>query len=451
MPRATKPRDTLLSATTGFRITSTENGKSTILLETANLAEARTCYEEAAKRARNAGSQAVVAHDQFQLEERMVWTQRISWSKPAPATVVRLSARQRGKARILFVPLEMALWVAARGWTYSANLAYARALAAQGHEVTVLNTEAIKYRDLIPGGGKYDQVWTHVHFRHATDHYYREWLTESAPIRVGLAGESCYYAPEEVVGSPWYLEQTRAWRDWMPFLTHCAFVAPGDLEPAKREVAKSGNKALEVALWRQAVPQKMVRKVRPPKVDKGIFVGAAYPPRDAWIEDPRLKDLLVKPFAPEGPALERAFNRTHPYLHGWMRSVGSFGALALKLYARRLEKIRRKATDAFIGAVGEGVCVVNLPSMVKAYSGRVIEGMASGRPVVTWKPEGDDELDDCVVHYGDSVEELAEAIRLLRDHPDMAAEIAERARERVLAEHTVEKRAADLVRWVTGA
>ena len=57
----------------------------------------------------------------------------------------------------------MALWVAGRGWTYSANLAYARALADQGHEVTVLNTEAIKYRDLIPGGGNPEQ-----HRRQAT-------------------------------------------------------------------------------------------------------------------------------------------------------------------------------------------------------------------------------------------------------------------------------------------
>ena len=99
---------------------------------------------------------------------------------------------------------------------------------------------------------------------------------------------------------------------------------------------------------------------------------------------------------------------------------------------------------------------MNLPSMVKAYSGRVVEGMAAGRPVVTWAPAGELEVFDAnpgpgqeIVHYGDSPESLAEAIERMQKDPEQATRIARNARAKILAEHTVEKRAADLAAWAS--
>lgn len=447
MSGASKARvgETLASKSFLFRVASTVDGKTTVLLKTPNLQEAQATFAKRAKAARDAGTQEMVYLDKFHVEEREVWAQRYNWSQPVKPLSIRFSARKTGKLRILYVPLEIPVWTGARGWAYIANLAYARAFADLGHEVTVLNTEAIRYRELV-SASKWDQVWTHVHFRHATDHYYREWLADAAPVRVGLAGETVFYGADEALASPWYREQTRAFHDWRPFLTHCALVAPSD-------VPKSAGMGIPSTVWRQSVPRSLVRPVNErPRVPHGIFVGAAYPPRDGWVFHPALKSLLAKPVHPEGKWLGPAFNRSHGYLHGWMNSVGSFPELALKLYHARVGQLRYRAEKAFIGAIGQGSCVIHLPSMVKGYSSRVFEGAAAGRPVVSWQVPGEDDVFEIgteILQYEDSPEALAEMIRRVQREPAWANEIARRARARLLADHTTEKRTADLVRWVT--
>lgn len=435
--------ETTLSTEFIYRLSSTEDGITTVLMKTPDLQAARRMFEEEADKARKAGSRAHLKLDQFRREERETWTTRLNWSQPPKPPVV-LHTGKRGKLKILFCPFEIPQWVAARGWDYAANLAYPDTLRAMGHEVTVLNTLTIQWRELL-NDKKFDQVWTHVHFRHATDHYYREWLADAAPIRVGLVGESVFFDEQEKLSSPWYAEMTKAWADWKPFLTHAALVVPSD---ARRVVAEGFKNA---RAWPQAVPRRMVLEPRDPRVERGVFIGAAYPPRDQWIWNPCLRDLLVKPVAPEGEGFAKKWERAHSLVGAWVNGIGTGSTVALSVYHRRLSQLRRRSLKAFIGAIGQGACVVNLPSMVKTYGSRVVEGMSSGRPVLSWAPSeaGLFEPGKEIVHYGDSPEELAEGIRRLIASPKESLAIAERARKAVLAGHTVEQRVAEILEWVT--
>lgn len=456
-PRPAKPGELRRSQVFVHRVISTLGDRTTILYRGEDRPEAMRVFEVAAKKARDAGTEEKIALDDFTVEERETWTARQNLSTPPKPVSIRRTAKG-GKLRILYAPLETPVWTSARGWTYSANLAYAKALRDLGHEVTVLNTLTIQYREALKNGGPFDQVWTHVHFRHATDHYYREWLANAAPVRVGLSGESVFYTEEQKLSSPWYAEQTKAFEDWRPFLTHCAFVGGKDSVNAREDSRRGrwkANPELRIGEWKQAVPRAFIGPViEKPKTDLGIFCGAAYAPRDQWIFHPALRKLLAKPRAPEGPGFDAKFLRTHQMIHTWMKAIGAFPDAALALYHARLSSLRAYAARKFIQAIGQGSCVVNLPSMVQAYSGRVTEGMAAGRPVVSWAPAGDEGLFDHlpgagqeIVHYGDSPESLAEAIEAMQRDPARANRIAANARAKILAEHTVEKRTADLVAW----
>ena len=441
-PRQAKPGEMTRSKVFVYRVASTSNGITTVLHRSEDNFEARRVFEEHASAERARGGPAKIVMDQFAVEERETWCMRFNWSAPPKPPVNRNIPGT--PLNILFVPFEIPQWPAARGWTYCANLAYADALRSLGHKVTVLNTLTIQYRELLRKKQTFDQVWTHVHFRHATDHYYREWLADAAPIRVGLAGESVFYTEQAKLESPWYAEQSKAFEDWRPFLTHCAFVNPADAEKAR-------SKELRTTGWRQGVPERMVGQVvERPLSDRGVFCGAAYPPRDRWVWHPALRTLLAKPRPPEGPSFDGKFERAHAYVHAWMRGVGSFPDLALDLYHRRMSRLRRQAAGAFIRALGQGSCVVNLPSMVQAYSGRVVEGMAAGRPVLSWAPASEAGLfepDREIIHYGDTPEELAEAIVRVQKDRAWANDVARVARLKVLAEHTVEKRTLGLLAW----
>ncbi len=52
-------------------------------------------------------------------------------------------------------------------------------------------------------------------------------------------------------------------------------------------------------------------------------------------------------------------------------------------YLQALRNIRLQAFSVYLDSMAEGSAVINFPSFGKIYTGRVYEGMAAGRPVIT--------------------------------------------------------------------
>jgi tetratricopeptide (TPR) repeat protein len=95
-----------------------------------------------------------------------------------------------------------------------------------------------------------------------------------------------------------------------------------------------------------------------------------------------------------------------------------------------------------------------LPSIFKSYAGRVVESMAAGRPVISWKPPR--KRTQALFTPGkeilwfdrDKPEQLAEQIRWLQANSEQAKEIAENAQRKVLRYHTAEIRVRQILDWI---
>src|SRR5438067_9752015 len=103
-----------------------------------------------------------------------------------------------------------------------------------------------------------------------------------------------------------------------------------------------------------------------------------------------------------------------------------------------LRRVRRELFSQFLEGLQAGSAVVNLPHLVKAYAGRVVEGMAAGRPVVSWdlpdRPRNRalfEEDQEILLFQRDQPEHLAEHLRRLRADPQLGQSLADNARRKV--------------------
>lgn len=440
------------------RVASIEGAVVRILWEGDNLGEAETMAARLAQQARESGSRETIALDSFRLDIERRWVQRGVWSRPVSAIPIRKTPGRKGRPRVLFMPLEMANWTnGAHSWSYAAALAYEKGLRAAGCEVTTVNSACAPSCAKILRGQRFDQVWFHCHPRHLDDFAFRQWMADIAPVRMMLCGETVHYSPEKIAQEPWSESHTQVFAKWLPFVTHAAFVDPADLDHST--VKRS-------TWWQQAVPEQFVLPVNTrPKLDAGLFLGTLYPPRDRWAWD--LGDLLARVESPESDTFQRIFEWSHEWIQSWLdRMPEPTGVgprtryasawqikLAMGVYNRLQVGLRRHAFGNFIHALREGIATVSLPSMVRTYSGRVVEGMAAGRPVITQRiPDHPAVFQDRgeILHY-DTVEELGEHIRRLKKEPATAIRIATQARAALLQYHTVEKRAAELLDFIEGS
>lgn len=429
-----------------FRVSAINGSAVRILWEGDSLGEGENQAEAAATAARAAGSSETITLDGFRIDIEKRWTARIFTSRPPSVTPIRHTPGLRGRPRVLFLSLEFPTWTnGARSWSYSASLAYEAGLRAAGCDVTTINTACAPYHRKILRARRFDQVWFHCHPRHISDHSFREWVSDIAPVRLMLAGETVHYTPEETAASPWFGSHAGNYAKWVPHVTHAAFVDPTDREHSTIK---------QSTMWHQAVPASSVLPVNErPSIAAGVFVGSLYAPRDRWVSE--LGGLLEQVECPESDAFQWLFERSHEWIQRtfdrtrerdpwWARRVHG-------LYNRLQVGLRRHAFGNFIDVLRQGLAVVNLPSQVKGYSGRVIEGMAAGRPVLTPPISGPSVFEDGseILHYS-NIEELGEQIRRIKDFPLVGNSIAARARKNLLANHTVEKRTAELLSFVEG-
>ncbi|MBI3611408.1 MAG: glycosyltransferase family 1 protein [Nitrospirae bacterium] len=366
------------------------------------------------------------------------------------------------KLRVLFIGLEYHTWYYARHLSYCAQLGLEEGLQASGVDYFTITMPWLgRARELLEGK-RFDQVWIEliptglfelVH--RALDKALYEWIAELAPIRVGFLTESMEYSPEEYVFSPTHPLRGMAMRKRrsrlekrIQYMTH---VVACDEKDADDLAARGPAQAM---WWPQAVPERFIcEKVPTMPKSCAIFGGALYGERARWLERPDLKGMLVHPPPPERyPFL---FDALHMISYGSVKSrLPGYRALHSR-YLHTLRRIRQECFADWLKGLQTGSAVVNLPHFVKSYAGRVVEGMAAGRPVISWeipdRPQNRALFEDgkeILLFDKNDPAQLAVQIRRLLSDSDFGRRIAMNARRKLKQFHAIEKRVRQILDWV---
>lgn len=372
---------------------------------------------------------------------------------------------------ILLVMLEFDNWEQARSWSYTGAYAFIDGFRENGHRCTLLPAihgrapdaadSLVARAETLLAGRTFDEAW--IWCNHAAyDERFWAWFERVAPVRVGVVLESLNHSDEELEALP-FLARRRD--DAFACLPHCTHAIAAD-EADVREISELFGIPTQWNVF--MVPERFIRDDAPPPGDMAAFIGAAYftgPAydfphahkllRNRFLSDARLEGLMNRPHfqLPErsSPALER-----FEALHREMRErllADRVDAAALAAYADELHRLRAELFALFIEGLRLGMACVNLPTLVKAFSGRVIEAMAAAVPCLSWLPPQRPECaalfaDGDEILYFDTVEALAGSITRMRQAPELGDRLVRSARRGLRQRHTSRIRCGQYGRWL---
>lgn len=364
--------------------------------------------------------------------------------------------------KILLITLEFSSWGNASHWPYPMNLGLEEGLAANGveyftipalHEVPSSAPGSwLSHLQDICQGKHFDQVWMEI-VHSNLDESFLDWVTKIAPVRVGFICESMEIDPGEWINNPeGTLRRQKAVEQHLAYLTHIVAVDEADVE-------RFNSEGQVPAMWWpiEAVPARFIAQPLPlpPQQNYAIFYGALYGERKRWLEETSLRGLLVRPEAsPEFyTELPKIYDDLHHSVSACLQEGMSDSAF-FGTYMESLRMIRRECFSLYLQGLQTGCAVVNLPQFGKIYAGRVAEGMAAGRPVITWeipdRPKTKVLFEDgkeILLYDRANPEQLAAHIQRVIQEPDFARYLVENARKKI-AEHSCEKFIGRLLGWL---
>lgn len=367
--------------------------------------------------------------------------------------------------RILFIPLEFQEWSRARHLSYASFLGLEEAFLANKMDVTTLPANVrhsawesdvhqpgywLESLRMLCRGRKFDQVWVEiVHARLNED--ILSFLSESAPIRVALVGESLECGKEVGERHPRLGSRKALVEGRLHAFTH-AIVAD------ERDAADLNARAVIQALWApQSIPERFI--------DSSDSTGPAQTsylcePSERelapWADKGRLGSLLsILPVPAASAKLAENFDSIHSRLAVAPDSLPETSWEKVYAYLDAWRTLRSESFRLRLQGLASGAAVVNLPSYFQGYSARVFEGMAAGRPVVSWdvpnRPrnralflDGEEIL---LYPHGNPDNLVGHLESLIRD-PIAAARIARNARNKIWRFHTSEKRIQQILEWI---
>jgi glycosyltransferase involved in cell wall biosynthesis len=359
---------------------------------------------------------------------------------------------QYGSLRVLFLALELETWQMGKGHTYPVGIGLEEGLKAQGVQYLTLNNFCLNRARKFLAGKRFDQVWVHVYPGNPPAGAW-EWIAELAPIRVGLVVESLQYSSEELSLNSFWPRLKAYVRKSQDYLTHMVACDEKDVEMFNRE---GRTPAL---WWPQAVPERFIQSDPPaPRYRRAMFTGSLYPQRVPLLGRADLSGLLMKRSSPEkGTFYPALFDSMQVNIRRYLRRTYlPAHRLAITAYLHSLRALRRRCFFSWLRSIQTAAAVVNLPHWVKTYSGRVVESMAAGRPVVSWEiPERprnrslfqhDEEI---LLYPAGEPTQLAEQLRRVLADRALGARLVRNARNKVKRFHTVEHRVRQILDWLT--
>ena len=363
------------------------------------------------------------------------------------------------KPRILYLCLEFSQWQHARRLAYPAGVGLEEGFRALGAELLTLpsvcglSQEArLAWQTEIRRrceGQTFDQVWVELVHSEWDDEFW-DWLATLAPQRVGLIMESLRYEQEVYTQSPHLLQRYGRVEKRLRYVTHALCIDEADAVELRQQ-------GLQAAWWPQAVPARFILSPQPAPPDRrGVFLGSIYGSRLDWLQKPQLLGLLtLQHRAPENSTDFPAwFDDSQRAWEALLLSGEPISDSALSVYLETWRRIRSESFSLWIEGLQGCRAIVNLPSYVRGYAGRVYEAMAAGVPVVSWAvPERPrtqalfEEGREILLFSREDAESLARPLRRLAEDSVYADTLARAAQSRLRSGHTVEQRVAQILAW----
>ena len=364
------------------------------------------------------------------------------------------------KLRILLVQHELFTWERAKMWGYTWHLGLEEGLKANHVDFFTLVTPWIPRAKELCAGRTFDQVWIND-----ITHSFEpggcggpqlqekdfEWLASLAPVRLGFLVESLEYTPEEHASNPALSYARSSLAKTGRYMTHVMTPDEKDL-PFLRSLL-----AVPVSWFMGAIPERFIRKniTLPPQQLRPVFRGTPYGERARWLEMPELKGLINhEPSADNFTELPRLFDNLQALAQKTISNT-SLDPSMYDQYLHGLRLIRSQSFAMYMHSMAGGPAVVSLPSFGKVYTGTTYEGMASGRPVITYKIVDRPMLEsafedgkDILLYPKDDPTRLVESIKHVLRDPESGQRIATNARDKLLQFHTTEKRVHQFLQWI---
>ncbi|OQW35778.1 MAG: hypothetical protein A4E19_16140 [Nitrospira sp. SG-bin1] len=365
-----------------------------------------------------------------------------------------------GNPKVLLVQLEFGRWAQAKAWSYLGSFAVEEGLRANGCACVVLPAISdtpdgaslpwVHHAKGLLAGQRFDQVWVWLVHNRYSDAFW-EWVGALAPVRVGLIMESLRYSEEDCRRWP-HLRERREFVERQ--VRHCTHVLAADESDA--DIFNQGGR-VHALFWPSAVPSRFITaSIDRPARSEAAFYGEVYGERNAWLTDPDLKALLIHPPSPETETdYPRLFDTLHQQMHERMRSGWRPDLATLTEYVGLWRRLREAVFTNWLASLKTWSAIVNLPSLFQSYAGRVVEAMAAGRPVVSWKiPDRPrtqalfKEGQEILLYPRDRPAVLKEHVQRIGHDIDYARNLAEAARTELLRSHTAEHRARQWLEWI---
>ena len=362
--------------------------------------------------------------------------------------------------RILFILLDFPNWRLGRSLGYPTQIGVEQALRKTGanvssivsmhglecdHPATWLSRARALY-----DGQQFDQVW--IELVHTTyDEAFLQWVSTLAPVRLGFVMESLQYEPHVYEMSPPLKARKELVKKRLKYMTHVLLADEQDAT----DLNLSGQ--INAMWWPQTVPAASIQAPPPVKNSHAVFYGALYGNREGWLTHPALAGLLVQP----GPSLE--YQTRYPELYDRLQQLTAEalneGLLVkqhhLDRYLSLLRRVREEIFGLWLGSLQQGSAVVNLPSFFQGFPGRVYEGMAAGRPVISCMVPGRPRTNalftdnqDILLYDPNSPEHLAEQIRRIQTDAGLVRRLTSNASQKLKNAHTAEIRVRQIMDWL---
>lgn len=352
--------------------------------------------------------------------------------------------------KILHLQLEFPRWEQARHWAYSAQFALTDGLRNIGVECFAVNSTCLTQLRKLCRGKRFDQVWLEIVHIPPTEEVF-DWIAALAPVRVGFVCESLEYSTEDYLHFPILSYRKQLVEEHIKYLTHVMMTD-------EQDVIKTNLKNSVRAMWLlPCIPKRFIfERDTTPTGTVAVFCGAIYGSRTNWLNNPELQGILIRqPSSESGTLYPMFYNTLQLSMHRYLKYVGFADKKVHDAYMYSWHYLRCICFSRWLRSMREGCAVVNLPSLVKAYTGRVIEGMATGIPVISWEiPDRPrtkllfENNKEIILFSQDNPLQLADHIKRLRLDSNFSCKLAVNAQRKIKEFHTAEHRAEEILHWI---
>lgn len=337
----------------------------------------------------------------------------------------------------------------ARTWSYAAHLGFEEAFRNLGADVAVVTGPWLTRAPEIVGDSSFDQVWldpVHAPF----DERLLQWAAERAPIRLALIAESFHYDEQDSAEAVLLPGYRRNVLQALPYLTHGLAIDEADVRELQEE------HGLPTRWWCSSVPRGYLRTGHECTPDVPVlFCGSVYGRRQDWARRARESGVVQSLSSTEaGTPYPWLFDLLQYLSRRFIRWKLPGARFVFPVYLRGLRALRRHCFRLWIRGLQRGRAILNLPVRIGAYPGRVVEAMAAGRAVLSWRVP-DRPANEALFREGETIalysspEDLDRLLDWAIETGPAVDAMAAQARELVQREHTTERLVSDTLDWIT--